>query len=197
MVGQSKQRRNTGNARPIEASVSTQPMLLSQPRGVSSSPTVYASQLTQSRLFDKFVSLLIAKCIRKLENEKRKPKPDDYRLSESLPADEGQIPLSACDCPIPKTGETGCGDQCLNRIMHYECDDNNCRLSVQQCSNRVLADDVVGPEQYLAHRENSSLTFPPTAKTSRSVTATSPSFQAPVATMIGKHGDDEKMVPVG
>lgn len=36
--------------------------------------------------------------------------------------------------------EDGCGEACHNRIMAYECDSTNCRLSPEQCGNRPFAE---------------------------------------------------------
>ncbi|KAF2856561.1 hypothetical protein T440DRAFT_494398 [Plenodomus tracheiphilus IPT5] len=36
--------------------------------------------------------------------------------------------------------EDGCGEACHNRIMAYECDSTNCRLSPVQCGNRPFAE---------------------------------------------------------
>jgi palmitoyltransferase ZDHHC9/14/18 len=36
--------------------------------------------------------------------------------------------------------EDGCGEACHNRIMAYECDDSNCRLTTTQCGNRPFAE---------------------------------------------------------
>ncbi|KAK5020475.1 hypothetical protein LTR60_000482 [Cryomyces antarcticus] len=35
---------------------------------------------------------------------------------------------------------TGCGDDCHNRIMNYECDEGNCNLGAEICTNRAFAD---------------------------------------------------------
>ncbi|TKA56559.1 hypothetical protein B0A49_10806 [Cryomyces minteri] len=35
---------------------------------------------------------------------------------------------------------TGCGDDCHNRIMNYECDEGNCNLGAEVCTNRAFAD---------------------------------------------------------
>lgn len=43
---------------------------------------------------------------------------------------------SMCDCKA----EDGCNEQCLNRIMNYECDSGNCPLPPEQCSNRRFAE---------------------------------------------------------
>lgn len=42
---------------------------------------------------------------------------------------------SQCYC-IP---EEGCGETCHNRVMSYECDSTNCRLTPEQCGNRPFA----------------------------------------------------------
>ncbi|KAL6712579.1 hypothetical protein ACN47E_000456 [Coniothyrium glycines] len=36
--------------------------------------------------------------------------------------------------------EDGCGEACHNRIMAYECDNTNCRLSADECRNRPFAE---------------------------------------------------------
>ncbi|KAF2747596.1 hypothetical protein M011DRAFT_48495 [Sporormia fimetaria CBS 119925] len=42
---------------------------------------------------------------------------------------------STCQC----SPQDGCGENCHNRIMSYECNETNCRLSPDQCSNRPFA----------------------------------------------------------
>ncbi|KAF2625939.1 SET domain-containing protein [Macroventuria anomochaeta] len=36
--------------------------------------------------------------------------------------------------------EDGCGEACHNRIMAYECDSTNCRLTPEECGNRPFAE---------------------------------------------------------
>ncbi|KAI9163557.1 Histone-lysine N-methyltransferase ASH1L [Paramyrothecium foliicola] len=36
--------------------------------------------------------------------------------------------------------EDGCGESCQNRIMLYECDENNCNIGKKLCTNRAFAD---------------------------------------------------------
>ncbi|KAL1837439.1 hypothetical protein VTJ49DRAFT_3776 [Mycothermus thermophilus] len=43
---------------------------------------------------------------------------------------------SKCVC----TPEDGCGDDCQNRIMLYECDETNCNLGPEHCKNRAFQD---------------------------------------------------------
>jgi palmitoyltransferase ZDHHC9/14/18 len=43
---------------------------------------------------------------------------------------------SQCYCD----SEDGCGEACHNRIMAYECDSTNCRLTPEQCGNRPFAE---------------------------------------------------------
>jgi len=43
---------------------------------------------------------------------------------------------SRCVC----TKETGCGESCHNRMMLYECDDENCSVGREHCGNRAFAD---------------------------------------------------------
>ncbi|KZF20518.1 SET domain-containing protein [Xylona heveae TC161] len=40
--------------------------------------------------------------------------------------------LSRCIC----TPETGCGENCQNRFMFYECDETNCNIGAEYCTNR-------------------------------------------------------------
>jgi histone-lysine N-methyltransferase ASH1L len=46
---------------------------------------------------------------------------------------------SLCICQPPDDGELGCDENCLNRLMHYECNENNCMLNGSGCSNRPFA----------------------------------------------------------
>ncbi|KEQ57673.1 SET domain-containing protein, partial [Aureobasidium melanogenum CBS 110374] len=48
-----------------------------------------------------------------------------------------KIETSLCICTAPVLGslEPGCGERCLNRVMGYECDPNNCGLG-ELCTNR-------------------------------------------------------------
>lgn len=46
---------------------------------------------------------------------------------------------SLCICQPPEDGELGCDENCLNRLMHYECNENNCMLNGSGCSNRPFA----------------------------------------------------------
>ena len=51
-----------------------------------------------------------------------------------------KLPASACVCQVPAPGEQGCEDDCLNRVMQYECNDDNCNLAASQCSNRAFSE---------------------------------------------------------
>ena len=42
---------------------------------------------------------------------------------------------STCICTV----ETGCDDHCFNRFMLYECDDSNCKVGAEHCTNRSFA----------------------------------------------------------
>ncbi|QIW98325.1 hypothetical protein AMS68_003843 [Peltaster fructicola] len=65
--------------------------------------------------------------------------------AKELWENEAPLAMSLCICQPPSVpGERGCDDDCLNRVMHYECDKNNCALTPEQCGNRAFAD--------LAHR---------------------------------------------
>ncbi|MCJ1312409.1 hypothetical protein MMC25_006083 [Agyrium rufum] len=41
---------------------------------------------------------------------------------------------SMCAC----TPDSGCDEDCFNRILFYECDDTNCRVGAQSCTNRAF-----------------------------------------------------------
>lgn len=43
---------------------------------------------------------------------------------------------SRCICSVA----SGCGEDCQNRIMLYECDDMNCSLGPEHCTNRAFQD---------------------------------------------------------
>ena len=58
---------------------------------------------------------------------------DLWERSEKLPA-------SACVCQKPAPGQQGCEDDCLNRVMQYECNDDNCNLDASECGNRSFAE---------------------------------------------------------
>ncbi|KAK0946358.1 hypothetical protein LTR29_002120 [Friedmanniomyces endolithicus] len=51
-----------------------------------------------------------------------------------------RLPASMCVCQAPEQGDLGCDDHCLNRVMQYECNDDNCNLSTLQCGNRLFTD---------------------------------------------------------
>ncbi|KAI9798601.1 MAG: hypothetical protein M1825_005299 [Sarcosagium campestre] len=56
------------------------------------------------------------------------------------------LELSRCVCLPESDGSNsnssggGCGDNCQNRFMFYECDDSNCNVGAEQCTNRSFAD---------------------------------------------------------
>lgn len=71
----------------------------------------------------------------------REPKPEEWKkirsnrfVGDAIHLWKHQAPeeMSQCMC----TPETGCGENCLNRGMFYECDDRNCPLDKQTCTNR-------------------------------------------------------------
>ena len=43
--------------------------------------------------------------------------------------------MSRCIC----TPESGCDENCQNRFMFYECDDSNCNIGAEHCTNRSFA----------------------------------------------------------
>ncbi|OHF03331.1 SET domain-containing protein [Colletotrichum orchidophilum] len=74
------------------------------------------------------------------------PKPDDFRkmtknrfVGDSLSLWKKTphfIDQSKCVCKP----EDGCSEDCQNRIMLYECDDKNCNVGREYCTNRAFAD---------------------------------------------------------
>lgn len=56
---------------------------------------------------------------------------------------EAKLAQSSCVCSDPEEGEMGCDYDCLNRVMQYECNGDNCRLSASVCSNRPFAELAV------------------------------------------------------
>lgn len=63
-----------------------------------------------------------------------------------------KLPASMCVCQAPPAADhhhpsggdehnsCGCDDQCLNRVMQYECNDDNCALPASACGNRAFAE---------------------------------------------------------
>ncbi|KAK3644948.1 hypothetical protein LTR56_009335 [Elasticomyces elasticus] len=52
-----------------------------------------------------------------------------------------RLPASRCVCRATEVdGEQACGDHCLNRVMQYECNDDNCAVKGGECGNRCFAD---------------------------------------------------------
>ncbi|KAJ2901858.1 uncharacterized protein MKZ38_001337 [Zalerion maritima] len=74
------------------------------------------------------------------------PKPDEWRkiTKNRFVGDAAAIwkktphftDSSTCVC----TPEDGCAEDCQNRIMLYECDDANCNVGREHCSNRAFQD---------------------------------------------------------
>lgn len=44
-------------------------------------------------------------------------------------------PTGKCTCAL----ETGCDENCLNRCVYYECNDENCNVGTERCQNRQFA----------------------------------------------------------
>ena len=44
-------------------------------------------------------------------------------------------PTGKCTCAL----ETGCDENCLNRCVYYECNDENCNVGTDRCQNRQFA----------------------------------------------------------
>lgn len=44
-------------------------------------------------------------------------------------------PTGKCTC----TTRSGCDENCLNRCVYYECNDENCNVGLAHCQNRQFA----------------------------------------------------------
>ncbi|KAA6408197.1 MAG: histone-lysine N-methyltransferase ASH1L [Lasallia pustulata] len=73
------------------------------------------------------------------------PKPDEWRKTQknvfigeaaSIWKKSERLEASTCIC----TSESGCDEDCFNRFMFYECDDSNCTLGAEFCTNRAFED---------------------------------------------------------
>lgn len=75
------------------------------------------------------------------------PQPDEWRKATKnrFIGDAGALwkvskfsysTSSKCVCK----SENGCGEDCQNRIMFYECDDSNCAVGSKYCTNRAFAE---------------------------------------------------------
>jgi len=79
---------------------------------------------------------------------KRKENPKDWKkLSKNSFTPDARefwrsqkLEASKCLCKTPpkQSNVEGCGENCLNRTMLYECDNENCALTEEQCSNRAF-----------------------------------------------------------
>ncbi|KAM5442479.1 hypothetical protein MferCBS31731_002357 [Microsporum ferrugineum] len=72
------------------------------------------------------------------------PKPDEWRkinknifVGDAAGIWKATMPTEQSTCLC--TPEMGCGENCQNRHMLYECDDNNCKLGEDLCRNRNFA----------------------------------------------------------
>ncbi|KAF3482342.1 histone-lysine N-methyltransferase [Arthroderma uncinatum] len=72
------------------------------------------------------------------------PKPDEWRkinknifIGDAACIWKATMPTEQSTCLC--TPETGCEENCQNRHMLYECDDNNCKLGEDLCRNRNFA----------------------------------------------------------
>lgn len=72
------------------------------------------------------------------------PKPDEWKKTQknvfigdaaNVWKKTKDLEHSTCIC----TAETGCDDHCFNRFMLYECDDSNCKVGAEHCTNRSFA----------------------------------------------------------
>lgn len=72
------------------------------------------------------------------------PKPDEWKKTNKnvFIGDAAEFwrvhkfqEYSTCLC----RKDVGCDEDCINKMMYYECDDNNCLLTADQCGNRAFA----------------------------------------------------------
>jgi histone-lysine N-methyltransferase ASH1L len=72
------------------------------------------------------------------------PKPDEWKKTNKnvFIGDAAEFwrvhkfqEYSTCLC----RKDIGCDEDCINKMMYYECDDNNCLLTADQCGNRAFA----------------------------------------------------------
>jgi histone-lysine N-methyltransferase ASH1L len=73
------------------------------------------------------------------------PKPDEWKKStrNRFVDDAAKLwktPKSLDDSKCICSPEEGCGEDCLNRTMFYECDGKNCNAGKEFCKNRAFAD---------------------------------------------------------
>ncbi|KAL6713574.1 hypothetical protein ACLMJK_009039 [Lecanora helva] len=73
------------------------------------------------------------------------PKPDEWKkthknvfIGDAADLWKKAKPMEHSLCVCKK--EDGCGEHCFNRFMLYECDDNNCNIGTENCTNRAFAD---------------------------------------------------------
>ncbi|MCJ1358822.1 MAG: hypothetical protein MMC33_008822 [Icmadophila ericetorum] len=73
------------------------------------------------------------------------PKPEEWRKTQKnvFVGDAAQVwkvtkqlEASTCICEP----DSGCDERCFNRFMFYECDDNNCNIAADRCTNRSFED---------------------------------------------------------
>ncbi|KFY19279.1 hypothetical protein V493_08041, partial [Pseudogymnoascus sp. VKM F-4281 (FW-2241)] len=75
------------------------------------------------------------------------PKPDEWRkttknrfIGDAAALWKKTKHFSDSDSRCICSPSTGCGEDCYNRMMLYECDDGNCPLGAELCGNRAFAD---------------------------------------------------------
>ncbi|KFZ09810.1 hypothetical protein V502_08453 [Pseudogymnoascus sp. VKM F-4520 (FW-2644)] len=75
------------------------------------------------------------------------PKPDEWRkttknrfVGDAAALWKKSKHFSDSDSRCICSPSTGCGEDCYNRMMLYECDNGNCPLGAELCGNRAFAD---------------------------------------------------------
>lgn len=58
----------------------------------------------------------------------------DILVGEAINLWKKAKPLESSQCVC--TPQSGCGEECFNRFMFYECDNSNCNIGADHCTNR-------------------------------------------------------------
>lgn len=58
----------------------------------------------------------------------------DVLVGEAINLWKKAKPLESSQCVC--TLQSGCGEECFNRFMFYECDNSNCKVGADHCTNR-------------------------------------------------------------
>lgn len=132
--------------RPVSSSSAISQATLTQPKKRTMLPLPMFGYLRD----DKEVDFKIPFDVFAPSFKKGDPKPKDWNPknnrtnrivgdAKKIWSKESELAPSLCICRPPANGDLGCDENCLNRLMHYECNENNCMLNGSGCSNRPFA----------------------------------------------------------